>query len=321
MNNNNFTVYKQVLLGALLMGSVLILSACGNDETKNEPGQALASVDGEEITIMQLNDELSRAKVQADQIESAKKQLLESIIDRQLMLAEAQRNKLDRAPNVMQAIERAKKQIIAQAYLQNIFSGIDNPSTAEVSEFYQDNPGFFAQHKIYNLTILRFAKKDYSDELKSVIDTTKSPNDVAKWLNEHNISYLLDDITRSTAQMPSEMSATLKEKNKGEKFIVNENEDSLLVSINAIEQRPVTFDEAKARIEMHLLNIKRRETSQAAIARLRASAEIEYLHASEDSVDQATPQPTTQMTNEAVNNPLDDLLHDESIERGISGLK
>ncbi len=322
MNKKNFVIYKHILLGALVLGSVVVLSACGSEQIDKEPGQALVSVDGEEITMLQLNDELSRTKIQPEQLESVKKQLLESIVDRQLMKAEAQRNKLDRTPHVMQAITRAKTQIIAQAYLQNIASEIENPTPVEVNEFYQGHPEFFAQRKKYNLSIVRFAKNEYNDELKSAFSAAKSLNDVTKWLDKHNIPYLHEEITRDTAQMPREMSARLQQQKKGDMFHISENEDDLLVSIDVIEEQPISAEVAKARIEMHLLNNKRRETAEAAIARLRSSAEIKYFHASADSVDQATPQPTTQITTETDdNNPSGDLLHNESIERGMTGLK
>ncbi len=321
MNNNNFTTYKIFLYGALAICCAVVLSACGSEQQEQEPGQALASVDGEEITILQLNDELNRAKIQPEQIESTKKQLLESIIDRQLMKAEAERNKLDRTPHVMQAIARAKTQIIAQAYLQNIVSEIENPTPVEINEFYQSNPQFFSQRKKYNLSIIRFAKNEYNDELKSIFDGAKSLKDVSKWLDKHKVPYLHEEITRDTAQMPQEMSARLQQQKKGDMFHVSENEDDLLVSIDAIDAQPISAEVAKERIEMHLLNKKRRETAEAAIARLRSSAEIEYLHDTTDITEQGAPQPAAQLTNETDNNPLDDMLQTESIERGISGLK
>ncbi len=321
MKKNNFATRKFFLYGALVIGCTIVLSACGSEQQDQEPGQALASVDGEEITIMQLNAELNRAKIQPEQIESAKKQLLESIIDRQLMKAEAQRSKLDRTPHVMQAIARAKTQIIAQAYIQNIASGIENPTPVEINEFYQGNPQFFSQRKKYNLSIIRFAKNEYNDELKSIFSAAKSLKDVLKWLDKHNVPYLHEEITRDTAQMPLEMSARLQQQKKGDMFHVSENEDDLLVSIDAIEAQPISADVAKERIEMHLLNKKRRETAEAAIARLRSSAEIKYLHDTTDITEQGAPQPAAQLTNETDNNTLDDMLQTESIERGISGLK
>lgn len=48
---------------ALTFAAVL-LTACGNSEQPAKPGQALVSVNGKEITVLQLNEKLQRANVQ-----------------------------------------------------------------------------------------------------------------------------------------------------------------------------------------------------------------------------------------------------------------
>ena len=78
---------KRVICSLLVLVVATGISACGNKEQK--AGQSLVRVNGEEITVLQINDELKRAGVQAEQQEAATKQLLESLIDRQLILAEA----------------------------------------------------------------------------------------------------------------------------------------------------------------------------------------------------------------------------------------
>ncbi|MDR4517194.1 MAG: EpsD family peptidyl-prolyl cis-trans isomerase [Nitrosomonas sp.] len=318
------------LVGACLLIIVLILPGCESEPETKQAGQALVSVDGVEITMLQLNDELNRtrARIQPDQLEVAKKQLVESMINRQLMQAEAQRNNLDRTPGVMQAIARARTEIIAQAYMQSILSNTEKPTKEEIDAFYQEHPGFFSQRKHYNLSILRFATKDQNAELESVIDTAKSITDVAKWMDKHNVSYEQDEAARSTTEMHPEMSALLAKKAKGELFLLNENEYSLLFVINAVEAQPLTADQAGPQIERHLLNMKHQEIMKSALTNLRASANIEYLHTSVDNVDQTDSQAALRPTAETEHNPLGDdntalnnLLQNDSIERGITGLK
>ena len=53
----------RLLCAAFVLLAATGLSACGDKEKK--PGQALASVNGKEITVLQLNEEMQRAGVQA----------------------------------------------------------------------------------------------------------------------------------------------------------------------------------------------------------------------------------------------------------------
>ena len=320
---------RYFLIGACLLIMVLILPGCESEPVSKRTGQVLVSVDGVEITMLQLNDELNRARarIQPDQLEVAKKQLVESMIDRQLMQAEAQRNNLDRTPEVMQAIVRARSQIIAQAFLQSILSNVEKPTKEEVAAFYQEHPGIFSQRKQYTLSMLRFTSKEQNAEFKSAIDTAKSITEIAKWMDKHNISYEQGEIIRSTAEMHPEMSVLLSTKAKGELFLLNENENRLLVAIKTVEAQPLTSDQAETQIETHLLNKKRQEITKAALANLRASANIEYLNASVNNIDQTALQPAAHLTDESEHNPLDgnatsnNMLQNDSIERGITGLK
>ena len=109
------------------------------------------SVDGAEITVLQLNEELQRSNVPAAQQETATKQLLESLVDRQLLQNQAAKEKIDRDPKVMQAVERAKALIVAQAYMQKKIGTITRPSKEELEEYFNKNPQFFTQRKQFDM--------------------------------------------------------------------------------------------------------------------------------------------------------------------------
>ena len=307
------TAAQRLLRGIIVLIAITSLSACSSEQKESNIGQALVRVDGEEITISQLNDELMRAGVQAGQHETASKQLLESLISRQLTLAEGIRNKLDRTPAVMQTIERAKAQTIAQAHLQSIVSKIANPSKSEIDEYFQKHPEFFTQRKQFDMTRLLIATKDLSNELRSTLDTVKSLGDVAAWLDEHNVKYAHNQVSRTTADLPAEMTeAMLQEENKGKIFILNEQENSSLIFVNAIKNSPVTAVAAAPQIEIFLTNKKRQEAAEAEITRLRSLATIEYLN---DSAPVASAEEPA-----AIDSEYKSEAAEKSIERGIKGL-
>lgn len=316
---------RMISIIGLVFITALTLTACDKEANTKKSGQSIVSVNGSEITMHQLNDEIRRSNIRADQYESAREQLLESLIARQLIVDEAIRNKLDRTPEVMQARERANAQVIAQAYLQGIISKIAKPSKAEIEDYFQKNPELFAQRKQFDLTTVRIATREVSEELKRVIDTAKSIEEVVTWLDKNNIQYFRSLATRSSADLPLQLVSTLREKSKDTIFIINEQEKSILISVNAIKDNSVSETAAAPQIERFLINQKYKEATDAEIARLRTSAKIEYLNAK-------APEPTNIEKSESqlfrispenlsnIDNPSG-TVSEGVIERGISGLK
>ncbi|MDV6340801.1 EpsD family peptidyl-prolyl cis-trans isomerase [Nitrosomonas sp. Is24] len=309
-----------------MIGFALVLAACDSNEPKEKKtGQALVSVNGKEVTMLQLNEEIKRANVRPEQYEAASKQLLESLIVRQLILDEAVRNKLDRTPDVMQARDRANAQVIAQAYMQGIVSKIAKPTQPEIDEYFQKHPEFFSQRKQFDLITVRVATKDISSELKKTIDAAKSVDQVVVWLEKNKVEYLRSLASRSSTDLPPQMAKMLQEKSKDTIFIVNEQENSLLISVNAIKDSPITLTAAAPQIERFLLNQKYKEATDAEVARLRTAAKIEYLNAkapeSSTADKPAVPQAAPNADNATNNLNLTEPASGSSIERGIMGLK
>jgi EpsD family peptidyl-prolyl cis-trans isomerase len=278
----------------------VLVAACGS-KAEQKPGQALASVNGEEITVMQLNDELTRANAPATQQEAVRKQVLESLIDRQLLIGEAAKEKVDRDPRVVQAIERSRALILAQAYMQKRIGTPAKPSAEEVDAYYSQNPQFFSQRKHFDMREIILATRDVTDDLKAVMDKTRSLDDVAAWLDQQKVKYQRAQLSRSGSELPPELSAKLMALSKGQLFIVREGERSMLVTIADIRSTPVELEAARPQIEQFLMAKKGKEAAEQEVKRLRASAKIAYIN---------QPAPVA-----SAGTPANDM------ERGVAGLK
>ncbi|MET0857063.1 MAG: EpsD family peptidyl-prolyl cis-trans isomerase [Telluria sp.] len=264
----------------VLILSMAALAACGNKPKDSKPGQALASVNGAEITVLQLNEELQRAGVGPAQQETASKQLLQALIDRQLLQNAAAAEKLDRDPKVMQAVERAKALIVAQQYMQHRIGNVPRPTRAEVEAYFNNNPQFFIRRKQFSLQELVLASADLTPQLKAAADAARSLDDIAAWMEANKVKFGRTQVTRSTTDLSPEMAARLLGMQKGQLFIVKEGERSLIISIAEVRDAPVTLDVAAQQIEQFLINKRNKERAAAELARLRASARIEYLNKS-----------------------------------------
>jgi EpsD family peptidyl-prolyl cis-trans isomerase len=270
---------KRVLCAALILVAAS-LSACGEKAKEKKPGQALASVNGQEVTVLQLNEELQRAGVTAAQQDTASKQLLQVLIDRQLLQEAAAKENLDRDPKVMQAIERAKSLIIAQAYLQKRIGNPVKPTSAEVEDYFNKHPEFFSNRKQFSMSEIVIGANDLTPEVRTAADSAKSLEEVAVWLDAHKVKYGRTQITRSTADVPPQLSSKLLGMPKGQLFVVKEGGRAMFIAVNEVKDAPVTLAVAGPQIEQFLMNKKNKEMASAELQRLRADAKIEYLNKS-----------------------------------------
>ena len=304
----------------------LALAACGDKQAEAPPGQALVSVNGVEITVMQLNDELARAGVKAANEQAASKQLLQALIDRQLLQAEAAREKLDRDPKVMQAIERARALIIAQAWLQKHIGNLAQPTAAEVEAYYNAHPQFFGTRKQFAMDQLQLPAGALTADLKQVVDNARSLEDVTGWLDANKVQVGRSHVTRSTADLAPALATRLLAMREGQVFAVQEGARALVIALREIQDAPVTLAVARPQIEQFLIKQRQKESASNELARLRADAKIEYLNkeftdapaAGTQAAAPATPAapaatpPAGATTNTAAN---------AALERGVAGLK
>jgi peptidyl-prolyl cis-trans isomerase C len=270
----------------LRAASVLILlgaiSACSDQEKTTS--KVLATVNGDDITARQLEAELWSAADSTGTVRqpAVRKQALEALIDRQVLLDEAMRSKIDRDPKVIQIVDRLKTQAIVQAYLESKTSNLANASKAEISAYFNAHPELFAQRKVFDITQLTVAAKDFGRPLKAVMDQARSLDQVARWLQQHRIDYVKTQRSYTSAELPPEMAARLQGLQRNSLFVMQDKvggQDELCV-LNEMRNSPVNEEAASAQIERTLLNKKMQEVAAAEIARLRASAKLVYVEPS-----------------------------------------
>lgn len=267
----------RLLTGVLILIAAANLNACSNKE--NRPGQALVRVNSEEITVHQLNDELGLADINSENHEDAAKRLLESLIDRQLLKEEGMRNKIDRIPEVMQEIERAKAKILEDAYIAAISAKISEPSPVEIKDYFLSHPEYFSKRKQFVIEQLAVSTSSISNELRLTLDASRSINDIKAFLEKNNIRYQQSQLSRYSTELPEQVITNLKDIKHGQFFIISEGDSSYINSISGVKESPVTIKFAAPQIAQYLIKIKSKNAVDAEIARLRASANIQYLNA------------------------------------------
>jgi EpsD family peptidyl-prolyl cis-trans isomerase len=262
----------------LMLVVVSLIASCGKKHGDDKSSQSIVRVNGDEITVHQINNELQRANVQPGQQEVAGKQIAQALVDRQILVQEALKTKLDRNPQVMQAIENAKTQILAQAYLENKVSSLAKPTSAEITDYRTKHADIFANRKIYITDELVFAvEAGSSAELKS----SKSLKDVTQWLNAHQIKYALTRAAHAAETLPPQLLTKFSQMAIGEVVFISgngANGRTMAASLSEVKEVPISEKDSKPLIERILSEQKRKATAETEMKRLRVAAKIEYIN-------------------------------------------
>ena len=324
--------YTQAALPLLL--ALVLLGGCGNKEAKDT--QVAAKVNGKEITVSQVNFALSRLgqQIPQDKLKQVSAQALNSIIDQTLLEQAAVKDKLDRDPQVLQAIEAAKLQILAQAYAQKQTGDVAKPTDADITKYYNDHPDLFAQRKIYKLQELQIqAKPEQIDAIKKQLTSSGNMGDFVNWLKSQNIPFQGGETVQAAEQIPLPLLDRLSKLNPGQAALVNNNGTLLVIVIAATQPQPVTLDQAKPQITAFLTNQAHQKAVADLIKQLKDSGKIEYLgefaDAGKAAEQAAAPAPAAAPSPSDVSpaqsggqQPADNVSAPDSVvQKGAAGLK
>lgn len=321
-------MHRSIRLSAVLL-ALLALAACGTGGS-TPSGQVVAKVNGDEITIHQVNAAMARfGKLDEAQAKAASKQVLNALIDQQLLLKKAAEKKLERDPAVMQALEVAKRQVLSQAYLEKIMQGVTKPSTNDVHAYYAKNPALFENRRIYRFQeiLLENNKPEMLQAAKAKLEQVKGMREFAQWLQTEKIAFKANETVKPAEQFPPEILQRVQALKVGQTAIISSDKGTLILNLVAVRDQPVTEAQAKPAIESYLLNKKRAEYAETEVKKMHDAAQIKYLGAFADAgqltkLDTPVAKPADSTSSAAPSASSTTAKSDkDALEKGLSGLK
>jgi EpsD family peptidyl-prolyl cis-trans isomerase len=266
------------------------LTACGGDKPKAT--QVAAKINADDITISQVNSALSTIPVVPGKtIDDAKREVLENLIVQNLADQQAVKMKLDRKPEVMQAIESAKNTILARAYMDPIMAAIPKPTEAEAHKFYVEHPELFSNRHIYNLRELELeSKPELAASIREMAGKGQSMDAIAAWLKDKNIASAIQSGVKPAEQLPLELLKALDKLTAGKLLVVELSKTISILQVVASKVEPVTEAAAGPVINEYLMNARKKEALDKEITSLKALAKIEYFGEFQSGVKAATAE-------------------------------
>jgi EpsD family peptidyl-prolyl cis-trans isomerase len=305
---------KKRLCLSVLIALVVALSSCGKADVKKTSGQIVAKVNGGEISVHQINSAIARSSdIPPDEVKQASAQTLERIIDQELLVQKALKDKLDRDPQVMQSIEDAKRQILARAYIERAAAASSTESREEIRRFYQENPALFERRRIYRVhELVVVAPREKLDALKAATAAAKSLQDVTAWLKSQKLAFQVAVSNRPAEQIPLNILPQVFEMREGQIAVIPTSRGASVVQLLQAQEASLSEQQATPIIERYLHSRKQLAVAQAEVRKLREQARIEYV--GEFEAPRVQPASST-----IPSGGVDD--RDESIRKGLAGLR
>jgi EpsD family peptidyl-prolyl cis-trans isomerase len=168
--------------------ATLTLAGCGNSKKPPE-GQVVATVDGTEVTIHELNAEIAQIPNRGG---DAPRKLVESValarvVERKMLAAEAGKRDLGKNPQYLIAKARADETLLVQALQAEIQGKVKPIPRESAQKFVADNPQVFGDRKILTLDQIQFLRPVNIDQLP--FKDAKTMAEVEKILVDANIEY------------------------------------------------------------------------------------------------------------------------------------
>jgi len=314
-SNSNFLIYALI--------AILSLSACSKEAEKKSSTQVAAKVDAAEISMHQINQVMSTAKnVTSENVSAIRQQVLEKLIDQQILVDKAAKENLDRTPQVMMAIEAAKKDIIARAFLQKMVANDVKVTDQEVRGYFDEHPGLFSKRRIYNLQDIGFEKNEQLfAEVSAELEKHKTIQELADWLKAKDIKFSAGAYTRPAEQIPLEILPKLQDVKDGETVALEVENAIHVIKVVKSQSAPIELAAATPFIKNYFLNTRGKEIVDAQMKKFRSEAKIEYVG------DFATIKDDNKVSSEIVKptdatKPLKEMTTKKyNADEGIAGLK
>ncbi len=250
----------------------LALVACD----KQPGGQVVAVVNGEEISISELNQELQGANVpDGAQKQELQRNVLQRVIDRRLLAQEAKAQGIDKDPAYLARQRRMNEELLVSMYARRAASSVKLPDSAAIDAFVSKNPGMFAQRSRLALEQVSFPIPSKPDVLKQ-FQADKTLDAVVATATRLGLKVDRGRDVIDTGALPPAMLQQLNALPPGEPFLVPVG-GRVVVSVITAREPIVLKPEQTRQIAVEALrNQSLGKIGEARLKDAKAKAEITY---------------------------------------------
>ncbi|MEY2838723.1 MAG: peptidyl-prolyl cis-trans isomerase, EpsD family [Pseudomonadota bacterium] len=299
-----------------------VLAGCGGDKGESKSAsQTAARVNGEELTVHQINLLLERQPgLRPEQADAMSRQVLEGLIDQQLAVEKAVEGKVDRDPKIVQLLDAQRRATLAQAYMQKAAgAGVGTPSGEDIRKYFDSKPALFSARRLYMIQEFTIqGDANQTKDLQAKLEAGSSPQQFGETLKASGLKFNVNQVTQPAENLPLNLIDRISALKDGQALYQQGNGGMKAILVVASREQPLTYEQAKPLIERYLSETRRQEWMQKHVKDLRTAAKVEYIGKfAEKAASGATAAPVAPESVAPAASGLDA----NALSKGLSGLK
>ena len=238
-------------------------------------GQVVATVDGTEITRRDLVTELKALGGRSDaDLKAVQSSLVTTLVDRQVLIDEAKRQKLDKNPDFLAAEKRQNDVLLATMFAQSLAAHAKAPDPEAVRSFIAGNPQMFGGRKILLTSQASAAAAGISPQAIAPLHGQQA---VLDYLKAHNIPYNQRTATIDTLSLPKDLADKLLALPPGEPLAIANGGVIVFTTVLSSRDAPVPPNQQEKLAASVMQRQMVAKAVQDQVKQLRNGADIKYL--------------------------------------------
>lgn len=263
--------------GGLLAGLALLAGCPIDNKSSRDTSQVAATVNGDELSIHQVRSALTSHPKFAGLGPQAAQAVLDMLVEQELAAQAARKSGLDKSPDVIQALEVAKREVLAKAYEDQVTGKLTPPDTETIDRYYDLHPELFGRRKRY--TLLETTVRGPTAALAPIMEKVEQgavSDDIRPLLSATRLPIGSRTFTFWAEDLPMEILPRLVYLKEGQSIGVMQDQGLVVLTLLQAEEHTLSRPLALESIRMALMAQARREALQAAIGNLRKQSKLVF---------------------------------------------
>ncbi len=198
---------------------------------KAPTGQVVATVDGEEITVRDLNTELNGARTaDAKQQKALQGQALQVMVNRKLLAKAAKKEGVEKTPEYAIQQKRMTETLLAESLQQKLVAAVPTPTPEEAQQYMGAHPESFAQRQVFNVDQIQARGPMTQDVIKS-FEPLKTLEQVEAQLKALKVDYRRGEVAMDSLGADPRLVQAILKLPPAEVFIIPQQNGTVLFNV------------------------------------------------------------------------------------------